>query len=41
LANEFEGKRKAVHIGSCKLMREDLKKKAAEAEAAIKVIQLW
>ncbi len=40
LANEFEGKRKAVHIGSCKLMREELKEKTAKAEAGIKVIQM-
>ena len=41
LANDFEGKRKAVHIGSCKLMRDDLKEKAAIKEAAIKVILLF
>jgi hypothetical protein len=38
LANDFAGKRKAVHIGSCKLMRDDLKEKAAVHEAMMKVI---
>jgi hypothetical protein len=41
LANDFEGKRRAVHLGSCNLMREDLKEKAAKEEAKIKVILLY
>jgi hypothetical protein len=40
LANDFQSKRKAVHMGSCKLMRSDLKEKAAVQEANIKVIIL-
>ncbi len=40
LTDDFKLRRKAVHIGSCELMREDLKKKTADKESKIKVILL-
>jgi hypothetical protein len=41
LTDDFEQRRKAVHIGSCELMREDLKEKATKEEAKIKVVLLF
>ncbi len=38
LTDDFKEKRKAVHIGSCKLMCGDLKATAEREAAAMKVI---
>jgi hypothetical protein len=40
LTKDFEQRKKTVHIGSCELMREDLKEKARKEEAKIKVVLL-